>query len=139
MPLTLARSTSPRVILIAFVSLLAVLAACAPAKIDPLAMTDALVRYERVWPDGLTEVEAITTDGKVFMTHGASLERFTLDADDVERIREALEADIPTGSAEDQPKRTLILADGTVIEAPRPDPGTITDLLDRLMSTHQLG
>jgi hypothetical protein len=97
-----------------------------------------LVRYERTWPDGLVEAQTIDTSGQVLMTHGGGDERLTLSADDLATIESALDAPIPTGSAEDSPKRRIELADGTVIEAPRLVEGSVTVLLDNLMSRHQL-
>jgi hypothetical protein len=97
-----------------------------------------LVTYQRVWPDGLKELTTVWNDGRVQMKHGDVLERLVLSASDVERIRSALGRPIPTGSHDDSPKRTLTLADGKVIEAPRPDPDTVTLLLDNLTSTHTL-
>jgi hypothetical protein len=96
------------------------------------------VRYERVWADGLRERETIWPDGRLLMKHGDYLERLTLTAADVDRLQTALEDDIAVGSPDDSPKRTITLGDGTVIAAARPEPGTITDLLDRLLDRHTL-
>jgi len=103
------------------------------------AVDDALVTYERLWPDGYTEREVIGNDGRVSMWHGESLERLTLSPEDMGRISDALDGDIPIGSPEDSPERTLTLADGAVIKYPRPESGSITELMDRLMDTHSLG
>jgi hypothetical protein len=111
------------------------LAACSP---DASGLGPTLVRYERVWPDGRVEEQTIDTSGKVLMKHGDVLERLTLTADDVAIIEAALEDPIPTGSPEDSPRRTIELADGTEILAPRLDEGTVTKLLDNLMNTHRL-
>jgi hypothetical protein len=124
-----------RHILIAVVAALCVvaIAGCGGGSNDtPIA------RYERVWPDGLTEKLSVWTDGRVQMEHGDVLERLTLTSSDLDRIRTALASPIPTGTPDDSPRRTLTLADGTVVTAPRPEPGTVTELLDRLMSTHSL-
>jgi hypothetical protein len=72
------------------------------------------------------------------MKHGDVLERLTLTAEDLATVEAALEEPIPTGSPDDSPRRTMELADGTVIEAPRPEPGTATELLENLMNTHSL-
>jgi hypothetical protein len=141
MPLPPGQANWQRVVLASVAALLSVLiVACTSGEsADPFgSFGETLVRYVRVWPDGLTEEQAIASDGRVLMKHGDRLERLTLAAEDVDRLREALEATIPIGSADDQPQRTLILADGTVIDAPRPAPGTITELMDRLMDTHRL-
>jgi hypothetical protein len=97
-----------------------------------------LLHYQRVWPDGRVEQQTIHTDGRVEMRHGEVLERMTIRPTDIARIQEALQAPIPTGSAEDSPQRTLTLADGTVVAWPRPDPGTVTELLEELLDTHAL-
>ena len=117
------------------------IAACSSGAADE-ASTDVdgvLVEYTRVWPDGLTEREVVASDGGIMMWHGDHLERFTLPAGDIDLIREALAAEIPVGSPDDSPARTLILEDGSVIAAPRPEPGSVTELLERLMETHSLG
>jgi hypothetical protein len=97
-----------------------------------------LLHYQRVWPNGNVEQQTIYRDGKAEMKHGDVLERLTLDSADVKRLEDALAGPIPTGSPDDSPVRTLTLADGTVIAAPRPDPGTVTELLERLLDTHSL-
>jgi hypothetical protein len=97
-----------------------------------------LVLFQRVWPDGFTEITTVYDDGRVQMQHADVLERLTLSEADMQRLRDALAQPIPTGSSDDSPRRTLTLADGTVIQAPRPDPNTVTALLDNLTSTHQL-
>jgi hypothetical protein len=98
-----------------------------------------LLHYARVWPDGDTEQQTIYSDGRIEMKHGEVLERLTLAPADLARIQDALKQPIPTGSPDDSPKRTLELADGTVIEAPKPVPGSVTELLETLLNTHTLG
>jgi hypothetical protein len=110
------------------------IAACSPGT----GLGPTLVHYERVWPDGRVEEQTIDTSGKVLMKHGDVLERLTLSADDVALLEAALGEPIPTGSPDDSPVRTIELADGTTIEAPRPDDGTVTLLLENLMNTHKL-
>lgn len=140
MHLTPERPARLRAAVFAVAVLTAVLAACSVGGTSdsPDGSGDALVTYVRVWEDGFTEEQSVAPDGRVLMKHGDTLERFTLPSEDVEAIRVALEGDIPTGTADDRPQRTLILADGTVIEAPRPEPGTITELMDQLMDRHSL-
>jgi hypothetical protein len=98
-----------------------------------------LLSYQRQWPDGKVEQVTILTNGHVEMKHGDNLERITIGAADVSRLQDALARPIPTGSPDDSPGRTLTLADGTVIGAPRPAAGTVTELLERLLDTHTLG
>jgi hypothetical protein len=100
---------------------------------------DTLVAYERSWPDGLEERQLIEADGSVQMWHGDRFERLALPSEDLDRIVAALEDDIPVGAPEDSPARRLILADGTVVEHPRPVAGSVIELMDRLMETHSLG
>lgn len=99
---------------------------------------DPLVAYERVWPDGFTETTEVFEDGRVSMLHGESLERFTLSEGDIDRLKTALELPVVAGSEDESPVRTLTLDDGNVVVAPRPDPGGIVELLDRLTSSHTL-
>lgn len=103
------------------------------------AATGELVRYERVWADGLTERTLIGQDGKVVMMHGEHLERLVLTADDLARLRTLLATPAVAGDPGGSPDRTLTYADGTVIAHARPDPGSIVELLDRLTDTHSLG
>lgn len=98
-----------------------------------------LLTYEREWPDGTVESETVYDNGHVEMRHGDRLERMTIGPTDVERIEDALTRPIATGSPEDSPVRTLTLADGTVVVAPRPNAGSLTELLERLLDTHSLG
>ena len=141
MPPTPERTTRLRVVAAMVGILVSVLVvACSAGEGGDAVDTDgALVRYVRVWDDGFTEEQTIEPDGRVLMQHGDTLERLTLEPDELDSIREALEREIPTGTPDDRPQRTLILADGTVIDAPRPEPGTITQLMDQLMDSHSLG
>lgn len=124
-----------RTLLVALAGML-LLAACASSGGTTTAAK--LLHYQRVWPDGRIEQQTIYADGRIEMKHGETLERITIPAEDVTRIQDALKADIPIGSPDDSPRRTLTLADGTVIQAPRPEPGTVTDLLERLLDSHLL-
>jgi hypothetical protein len=72
------------------------------------------------------------------MKHGDFLERLTLSARDVQRLRDGLAGDIPVGTATDSPQRLITFPDGSAIEFPRPTAGSITELLDRLMDKHRL-
>jgi hypothetical protein len=96
-----------------------------------------LLAYERAHEGGHVESMTLTADGKVQMRHGEHLERFTIDAAAVGRIVEALAKPIPTDAPDALPRRTLSLPDRT-IAAPRPEPGTVTELLERLLDTHRL-
>jgi hypothetical protein len=97
---------------------------------------EVLVTYQRTWPDGYVDRETIWVDGRIEMHHGEHLERFRLTEADMRRLTAALQGPIPTGSPSDSPVRVLTLADGSVVTAPRPEVGTITELLDRLMERH---
>lgn len=100
---------------------------------------DALVTYQRMWPDGYEERQTVDADGSVRMLHGDRFERLALPSEDVDRIITALQDDILIGDPGDSPERTLTLADGTIIEHPQPVAGSIVELMDRLMDTHSLG
>lgn len=118
---------------------LLVLAGCSASGGGGGAGGAKLLHYARVWPDGNTEQQTIYSDGRIEMKHGEVLERLTLAPADLARIQDGLTEPIPTGSPDDSPKRTLELADGTVIEAPKPVPGSVTELLENLLNTHTLG
>lgn len=136
-PSLLAARSASRTVVLVLVGLVAALLVGACSG-DATGSGETLVRYERVWPDGRVEEETIGVNGEILMKHGEVLERFTLEAEDVARIEAALAEPIPTGSPEDSPKRTIELADGTLIEAPRPEPDSVTALLESLMDTHRL-
>jgi hypothetical protein len=72
------------------------------------------------------------------MRHGDFLERLTLTPQQLTTLETALEAELPLDAADASPKRSLTLADGTVVEQPRPDPGSVIQLLDVYMDTHTL-
>ncbi len=97
-----------------------------------------LVRYERDWPDGYHEELTITDDGHVTMKHGDVLERLTLTADQVQRVRLALAAGVPEGDQGDSLVRTVVLANGTSHTPVKPVPGSSVELLELLMTTHSL-
>jgi hypothetical protein len=122
----------------ALIVLLVLLAGCTSSGGASSSGGGQLLEYQRVWPDGMTERTIVFDDGRVQMQHGDVLERLTLSAPDLDRLRAALAQPIPTGSPEDSPRRTLTLANGTVIQSPRPDGDNLTALLDNLTSTHRL-
>lgn len=115
------------------VVLLSLLAGCSPS-----GSSATLVRYERDWPDGFHEELAITDDGHMTMKHGDALERLTLTAHQVDRIRAALEASLPAGDHGDSLVRSVVLANGTRHTPVKPDPGSSVELLELLMTTHSL-
>lgn len=133
------RALRPVVVGLLLVLVALALAGCASGSGGGSGGGAKLLHYQRVWPDGNTEQQTIYTDGRIEMKHGETLERLTLSAADLARVADALKQPIPTGSPDDSPKRTLELADGSVIEAPRPEPGTVTELLENLLNTHTLG
>lgn len=126
-------SVTRRPFRVALVALLAVVAACSPSGSPGDAR---LVRYERV-TSGIREETIVFADGRVQMTHGEALERFTLAAEDLERIRAALVSPIATVAPAAEPRRTLTLGDGTVITSPSPEAPVVV-LLDELTDTHGL-
>lgn len=97
-----------------------------------------LLTYQRAWPDGFHEELTLLDDGRVTMHHGETLERMTITAADVQRIRDAVAAGIPDGDAEDGLVRTVVLADGSSRSPVRVVPGTATELLELLLTTHSL-
>jgi hypothetical protein len=120
---------------VALVTLVGVLVACGSTAGED--EPGWLVRYERVWPDGYTERETVWPDGRVLMRHGEHLERLRLEDADVERLRVALEGDLPAGSPDDSPRRTVTL-EGREPQPSRPEPGSATELLERLLDRHTL-
>ncbi|MFO1540804.1 MAG: hypothetical protein ACKOTZ_10270 [Chloroflexota bacterium] len=125
--------------LLVLVALLA-LVGCGGGAGTPTAApaTGALVTYTRDWPDGYREEMTIAADGKMLMRHGEYLERLVLPEADLAAVRAALTETIPAGDLTVSPDRTIVLADGTTIAHAQPDPGSLTELLDRLMDTHKL-
>ncbi len=97
-----------------------------------------VVRYERDWPDGYHEELTITDDGHVTMNHGDVLERLTLTSDQLQTVKGALAAGVPTGDQGDSIVRTVILANGTSQTPVKPVPGSAVELLELLMTTHSL-
>ena len=111
--------------------LVALLAACGSSAAN-------LVRYDRSWPDGYHEDLTVMADGHVSMHHGQYLERLTLTAAQVQRIKDALAAGVPKGDKGDSLVRTVDLADGTTVSPVNPIPGSAVDLLEVLLTTHSL-
>ena len=97
-----------------------------------------LVTYQRAWPDGFHEELTLTDDGRITMRHGETLERMTIESADVQRIRDGLSAGIPDGPSEDGLVRSVILANGTTRTPVQVVPGTVTALLEQLLTTHSL-
>jgi hypothetical protein len=102
------------------------------------SQASTLVTYQRSWPDGFEEELALADDGRVTMHHGDTLERMTISADDVQRIRDAITAGIPDGASDDGLVRSVILANGTTHTPVHVVPGTVTGLLEELLTTHSL-
>jgi hypothetical protein len=118
------------VLVLALVALLSV--ACGGSQ------ASTLVTYQRAWPDGFNEELTLLDDGRITMHHGDTLERMTISADDVRRIRDGIAAGVPDGASEDGLVRSLILANGTSHSPVRVVPGTVTQLLEQLLTTHSL-
>jgi hypothetical protein len=97
-----------------------------------------LVRYERDWASGTHEELTITDDGHLTMRHGDALERLTLTQDQVQRVRDALSAGIPTGDQGDGMIRTVVLANGSSQTPVKPTAGSSVELLELLMTTHSM-
>jgi hypothetical protein len=97
-----------------------------------------LVTYQRTWPDGFHEELTLSDDGRITMHHGDALERLTIAAADVQRIRDALAAGVPDGASADGLVRTVILANGTTHSPVRVEPGSATGLLEQILTTHSL-
>lgn len=129
----MSRTGSRRVppgLLVAILALL--LVACGGSQ------AQTLITYQRSWPDGFHEELTLLDDGRVTMHHGDVLERLTMSAADVQRIRDALAGGVPDGEADDGVVRTVIMANGTVHTPVQVVAGTVTELLELLMRTHSL-
>jgi hypothetical protein len=98
-----------------------------------------LVTYQRDWPDGFHEEVTVLDDGKVMMRHGDMLERLTLTTDQVQALRDSLEAGLPLGEQGDTLVRTVILGDSSVHSPVAVEPGSSVEMLEILMTTHALG
>ena len=115
------------------VGLSLVLAACGAS---PAAN---LVTYQRDWPDGFHEEVAVLADGRVTMRHGDSLERLTLSDEQLGRLRGALTTGVPRGDYGDSLVRTVILEDASTYSPVTPEPDSVVEMLETLMTTHTLG
>lgn len=102
------------------------------------SQAQTVVTYQRAWPDGFHEELTLLDDGRVTMRHGDALERLTIGASDVQRIRDALSAGVPDGESDDGVVRTVVMANGTVHTPVQVVSGTVTELLELLMRTHSL-
>jgi len=109
-----------------------VLAACGSSA------AKTVVTYDRDWPDGYHEELTLTDDGRVTMHHGDTLERLTISAADVQRIRDGLAAGITEGDQGDTLVRTIVLANGTTHSPVKVVPGSVVELLELLLTTHSL-
>jgi hypothetical protein len=136
------RRSLPGLVRVLVASALLVLVVAACGSTGPAATGDGgpsrLLTYERVWPDGNTESVVIWTNGRSEMRHGDFLERLTLTPEQITTLETALAAEIPLDAPDASPRRTLTLRDGTVLAQPRPEPGSVTQLLDVYMDTHSL-
>jgi hypothetical protein len=97
-----------------------------------------VVTYDRDWPDGYHEELTLMDDGRVFMHHGDTLEHLTISAADVQRIRDGLAAGITEGDQGDTLVRSIVLANGTKHSPVKVVPGSVVELLERLLTTHSL-
>ena len=121
------------ILVVALITAGMVLAACGGG-----GAAKTLVTYQRDWPDGFHEEFTITDDGHVTMHHGNVLERLTISAADVQRIRDGLAAGLTDGDQGDTLVRTVVLANGTTHKPVKVEPGSVVELLELLMTTHSL-
>jgi hypothetical protein len=97
-----------------------------------------VVTYDRDWPDGYHEELTLQDDGHITMHHGNTVERLTIGAADVQRIRDGLAAGITEGDQGDTLVRSIVLANGTIHSPVKVVPGSVVELLERLLTTHSL-
>jgi hypothetical protein len=96
-----------------------------------------LATFTRDWGDGRIETLELFEDGRVLMDHVGTIDRATLDAADVDRLRDGLEDIAPAQDPSTFPRHTLtptggspVVVDGT--------PGTTGELFVSLLDHHRL-
>jgi hypothetical protein len=107
----------------------ALVAACGPGP--------TLATFTREWGDGRVETLTLYEDGRVLMDHVGFVDRVTLPAEDVNRLRTAMRDLRPTPDATTFPRLTLTPTGGTAVVVDS-EPGTAGGLFTALLDRHAL-
>lgn len=113
-----------------------VLAGACAAETAPSA--SLLYTATRTWSNGMEERVEVYADGRTIMTHGDYEERITLPADQMAELATAAAAPLDPGSNSDDPILGVILGSEAEVRPAALTPGSIAELLNKLLDSHTL-
>lgn len=120
----------------AIVILGAALVAGCTAAVEPSGTPRFAVT--RSWSTGYEESADIYADGRVVMHHGDNVERFALPAAQMLELDAAAAAPVAPGSNADDPIVGVTIGSSAPVRPARSEPGTLAELLGRLLDVHTL-
>lgn len=123
-----------KLMLIGLASLL-LTSACAA---EPGPSASLLYTATRSWSNGMEERVEVYADGRTIMTHGDFDERVTLPADQMAELAAAANAPVDAGNNSDDPILGVTIGSDEEIRPAALTPGSIAELLNRLLDAHTL-
>jgi len=105
---------------------------------EPTPSDSLLYTATRTWSNGTEERVEVYADGRTIMTHGDYEERITLPADQMTELATAATAPLDRGSNSDDPILGVILGSKAEVRPAALTPGSIAELLNKLLDSHTL-
>jgi len=104
----------------------------------PEPSASLLYTATRSWSNGMEERVEVYADGKIIMIHGDFEERVTLPADHMAELATAATTPVEPGSNSDDPILGVTVSGSSDVRPAALTPGSIADLLNRLLDSHTL-
>ncbi|MFZ9385757.1 MAG: hypothetical protein ACO25O_02985 [Candidatus Limnocylindrus sp.] len=104
----------------------------------PEPSASLLYTATRSWSNGMEERVEVYADGKTIMIHGDFQERVTLPADQMAELATAATTPAEPGSNSDDPILGVTVSGSSDVRPAALTPGSIADLLNRLLDSHTL-
>ncbi|MFM2146914.1 MAG: hypothetical protein RL546_84 [Chloroflexota bacterium] len=105
---------------------------------SPEPSASLLYTATRSWSNGMEERVEVYADGKIIMIHGDFEERVTLPADQMAELATAATTPAEPGSNSDDPILGVTVSGSSDVRPAALTPGSIADLLNRLLDSHTL-
>jgi len=105
---------------------------------EPAPSASLLYTATRSWSNGIEERVEVYADGRTIMTHGDYEERITLPGDQMAELAAAATTPADAGSNSDDPILGVIVGSEAEVRPAALTPGSIAELLNKLLDSHTL-
>lgn len=117
---------------------LAVLLLAGACTSEPAPSASLLYTATRSWSNGMEERVEVYADGRTIMTHGDYEERITLPSDQMVELASAATTPADAGNNSDDPILGVIVGSEGEVRPAALTPGSIAELLNKLLDAHTL-